>query len=105
MESSTFSALHIGATALIAALIALPVSYWSLRPRRWLNAGGISIVVAIATIGWRLPANMPQLNSDGVTGFRPTTFSHPLSPTFCLVSMRACADRTAQSSSTYSGPP
>jgi hypothetical protein len=88
MESSTFSALHIGATALAAGAIALLVSYWRLRPRSWLDAAAISTVVAVATFAWRLPANVHALNSDGVPGFSANDLLAPI-VTYILLGMYA----------------
>lgn len=88
MESNAFSALHIGATALAAGAIALLVSYWRLRPRSWLDAAAASTVVAVATFAWRLSANMPALNSDGVPGFSANDLLAPLTA-YILLGMYA----------------
>lgn len=69
MALTVFSATHIGGTALVAGVIALPLAYWALRPRSWFTAGAVSAVAAIATFAWRLPANVSPLNTDGVPGF------------------------------------
>jgi hypothetical protein len=56
--------------------------------RAWLDAGLVAVVAAIATFGWRLCANAPQLNADGVPGFSANDLAAPLA-TYVLLGIYA----------------
>lgn len=65
----TFSAAHIALTAAISGLLALAVGLWRLPRSAWLDALAIAVLTAAAVFLWRLSANMPALNDDGLPGF------------------------------------
>ncbi|MGH9208563.1 MAG: hypothetical protein ACRD1G_18755, partial [Acidimicrobiales bacterium] len=83
-----FSTAHIGGTAALCGVLAAALAYWVQRPRSWLTAGGIGFAAAIATFGWRLAANMPQLNRDGFPGFSANDLMAPV-VTYVLVGIYA----------------
>lgn len=60
----TFSTAHIAVTALIVAVISVPVAAAMLRR----NADGVvlAVLAALTTFGWRLVANVDALNTDGI---------------------------------------
>ena len=60
----TFSTAHIGITALLVALVSVPVALAWLRPPR---AAEVAVVAGLTTFGWRLVANVDAMNTDGVT--------------------------------------
>jgi hypothetical protein len=59
-----FSTLHIAVTALITVLVALPVAILVLRSPT--SSAACAVVAGLATLGWRLAANVDALNTDGV---------------------------------------
>jgi hypothetical protein len=69
LATTTFSTAHIGTTAVIIGVLSVPAAYWLLRPRSAVAIGAVCAVAALATFGYRLCANMPQLNNDGVPNF------------------------------------
>jgi hypothetical protein len=60
-----FSALHIALTAALTGVLALLVGLLRLPRERWL------------VLLWRLSANMPQLNDDGLPGFSANDWAAP----------------------------
>jgi hypothetical protein len=63
----TFSTAHIALTAVVTGLLAIPLTYWLLRPRHWIDVAAIALVTAASVFLWRKSANMGQLNDDGLS--------------------------------------
>ena len=63
----TFSTSHIALTAGITGFFSIPLTYWLLRPRNWIDVVGIAVVTAASVFLWRKSANMAQLNDDGLS--------------------------------------
>jgi hypothetical protein len=74
----TFSAAHIALTAAISGLLALAVGLWRLPRSAWLDALAIAVLTAAAVLLWRLSANMPALNDDGLPGFSANDWAAPV---------------------------
>lgn len=74
----TFSVAQIAITAAITAVIALGVAYWSLPRRAWLDVLAIAVLAGTAVFLWRISANMPQLNDDGLPGFSANDWAAPI---------------------------
>jgi hypothetical protein len=72
----TFSAAHILATAAITGLAAAALAWWKLR--RWPEVAAVFLVAGAAVFLWRLSANMPQLNDDGLQGFSANDWAAPV---------------------------
>jgi hypothetical protein len=72
----TFSAAHILATAAITGLAAAAAAWWKLR--RWPDIVAVFLVSGAAVFLWRLSANMPQLNADGLQGFSANDWAAPI---------------------------
>jgi len=70
--------LHIAITAVITAAVGLPVVWWRLRA----TYPGEAIIVAAlsggAVFAWRISANMPQLNDDGIPLFSANDWAAPM---------------------------
>jgi hypothetical protein len=64
-----FSTLHIVLTAALTAVVALIVGILWLPRERWLDTIAAAVLAGAAVALWRLSANMPQLNDDGLQGF------------------------------------
>ena len=62
-----FSTSHIALTAGITGFFSIPLTYWLLRPRNWMDVVGIAVVTAASVFLWRKSANMAQLNDDGLS--------------------------------------
>lgn len=73
----TFSTAHILLTAAITSVVALPVGFWRLPPARWLDILAVAVLSGVAVFLWRLSANMPQLNDDGLPGFSANDWAAP----------------------------
>ena len=51
---------------------------WSRLPRRsWIDVAAWSGLTCASVALWRLSANMPQLNSDGLSGFSANDWAAP----------------------------
>jgi hypothetical protein len=72
----TFSAGHILATAAITGLVAAVAAWWKLR--RWPDIAAVFLVSGAAVFLWRISANMPQLNADGLPGFSANDWAAPV---------------------------
>ena len=72
----TFSAVHILATAALTGLAAAAAAWWKLR--RWPEAAAVLLVSGAAVFLWRISANMPQLNDDGLQGFSANDWDAPV---------------------------
>ena len=83
----TFSAAHILVTAAITGLAAAAIAWWRLR--RWHEAAAVFLVSGAAVFLWRMSANMPQLNDDGLQGFSANDWAAPV---ITYVSLSAYAD-------------
>ena len=72
----TFSTAHILATAAITGLACAVAAWWKLR--RWSEVAAVFLVSGAAVFLWRLSANMPQLNADGLPGFSANDWAAPV---------------------------
>ena len=77
-DPAKFSVAQIGVTSVVTGLLSLPIALWLLRPRSLALAVGVALVAALATFGWRLCANMPDLNNDGVPGYSANDLAAPV---------------------------
>lgn len=78
VDSGKFSVSQIAFTTVVVGVISFPLALWLLRPRSWLFAAAVTLVAMAATFGWRLCANMPQLNNDGVPGYSANDLAAPM---------------------------
>jgi len=67
--ASVFTTAHIALTAAVTALVSLPLVHWRLGAQSRLDIVPAALVVGGAVLFWRLSANLPQLNTDGLQGF------------------------------------
>jgi hypothetical protein len=90
-----FGTAHILLTAAITSAVALAIGFWRLPPARWLDILAIAALSGAAVFLWRLSANMPQLNDDGLPGFSANDWAAPVL-TYAVLSgyadLRAPAD-------------
>jgi hypothetical protein len=82
-----FSAVHILGTAALTGLAAAVAAWWRLR--RWPEVAAVLLVCGAAVFLWRLSANMPQLNDDGLQGFSANDWAAPV---LAYVGLSVCAD-------------
>ena len=90
--AGTFSTGHIAVTAAITAALALAAALWRLPRRMLLDQGAVAALSFAAVLLWRLSANMPQLNDDGLPGFSANDW---LAPVLTYVTLSAYADLRA----------
>ena len=83
-----FSAAHILLTAAITGVIALAAAYWRLPRTAWPDILAVAALSMAAVLLWRLSANMPQLNTDGLPGFSANDWAAPVL-TFAFLSVYA----------------
>ncbi len=76
--TTTFSTGHIALTAAVTGVIALAAAAWRLPRSAWADIAAVAILSAASVLAWRLSANMPQLNDDGLPGFSPNDWAAPL---------------------------
>jgi hypothetical protein len=72
-----FSTIHILLTAAITSGVALVIGFWRLPPAQWLDILAIVVLSGAAVFLWRLSANMPQLNDDGLPGYSANDWAAP----------------------------
>jgi hypothetical protein len=85
----TFSTVHIAITAGVTGMLALVIALWSLGLRSWLDAGAVAVLAGAAVLLWRLSANMPALNDDGLPGFSANDWA---APAMCYLFLTGYAD-------------
>jgi hypothetical protein len=88
--------MHIVLTSLLCGALVLAAGLWRLRGqwRQALVIGGLS---ALAVWAWRMSANMPQLNEDGLPGFSANDWAAPMLAYLVLIGyadLRKPADAT-----------
>jgi hypothetical protein len=75
-----FGTAHILLTAAITSGMTLALGLWLLPPARWPDILGVLAVAVLsgtAVFLWRLSANLPQLNDDGLPGFSANDWAAP----------------------------
>jgi hypothetical protein len=88
-ESGSFSATHIALTAALTGVLALAAAAWRLPRTAWPDVVAVGVLSAAAVFLWRISANMPQLNSDGLPGFSANDW---LAPVMTYLFLSAYAD-------------
>ena len=73
-----FSTPHITGTALGVGVAALAIAIWRLPRGAWPDVAAIAVLSAASVFLWRLSANMPQLNDDGLPGFSANDWAAPV---------------------------
>jgi hypothetical protein len=73
----TFSTLHITVTAVTCGLLALAAALWRLPRGQWQPIAAVAVLTTAALFAWRMSANMPQLNDDGLNGFSANDWAAP----------------------------
>jgi hypothetical protein len=74
----TFTTLHITLTAATVAVLTFAVGMWRLHRRAWRQAIVIALLSGAAVFLWRLSANKPDLNDDGLPGFSANDWAAPI---------------------------
>ncbi len=88
-ESASFSATHIALTAALTGVLALAAAAWRMPRSAWPDVVSIGVLSGAAVFLWRISANMPQLNSDGLPGFSANDW---LAPVMTYVFLSVYAD-------------
>ena len=74
----TFSTAHIALTAAAVALLTLGAAVWRLPRTGWRQALVVALLSGVAVFLWRLSANKPDLNDDGLPGFSANDWAAPM---------------------------
>jgi hypothetical protein len=74
----TFSTAHIAVTAAITGLLVAAVALWRLPRGKWRQALVVALLAGASVFLWRISANMPQLNDDGLPGFSANDWAAPV---------------------------
>jgi hypothetical protein len=85
----TFSIGHIAITAALTGLLVLGVALWRLPRPAWPDTVALALLAAAAVLLWRLSANMPALNDDGLPGFSANDWA---APALCYLFLAGYAD-------------
>jgi hypothetical protein len=83
-----FSLVHILLTAAITSALALIIALWRLPRSAWPDILAVTVLSGAAVLLWRLSANMPALNDDGLPGFSANDWAAPVL-TFVFLSLFA----------------
>jgi len=74
----TFTTLHIALTAATVAVFTFAVGLWRLPRPAWRQALAVALLSGAAVFLWRLSANKPDLNDDGLPGFSANDWAAPI---------------------------
>ena len=74
----TFSTAHIALTAAISGLLALAAGLWRLPRSARADTLAVALLTGAAVFLWRLSANMPALNNDGLPYFSANDWAAPI---------------------------
>ena len=74
----TFTTLHIAVAAMITGLLAGLIGLWRLPRDQWQQVPVLALLTAAAVFLWRISANLPQLNDDGLPGFSANDWAAPI---------------------------
>ncbi len=74
----TFTTLHIALTAATVAVLTFAVGMWRLPRPAWRQALAAALLAGAAVFLWRLSANKPDLNDDGLPGFSANDWAAPI---------------------------
>ncbi|HEY2766032.1 MAG TPA: hypothetical protein VGJ13_18785 [Pseudonocardiaceae bacterium] len=85
----TFTTVHIALTAALTGILALAGAVWRLPRGAWLDIAAVGVLAAAAVFLFRISANMPQLNDDGLPGFSANDW---LAPVLTYLSLSLYAD-------------
>jgi len=83
-----FTAVHIGLTAAITAVVAFAAGLWRLPKGSWIDIAAVGALSGVAVLVWRLSANLPALNDDGLPPFSANDWAAPVL-TFVVLSVYA----------------
>lgn len=83
-----FSVVHILLTAAMTSALALILALWRLPRTAWPDILAVTVLSGAAVLLWRLSANMPALNDDGLPGFSANDWAAPVL-TFVFLSLFA----------------
>ena len=75
---ATFSAAHIAGTAVGTGIAAFIAAIWRLPRGAWPDIAATAVLSAASVLLWRLSANMPQLNNDGLPGYSANDWAAPV---------------------------
>jgi hypothetical protein len=73
-----FSTVHIAVTAMVTGVLAGALAWWRLPRPVWRQALVVAVLAAVAVFLWRISANKPQLNDDGLPGFSANDWAAPV---------------------------
>lgn len=88
-EAGSFSATHIALTAALTGVLALAAAAWRLPRSAWPDIAAVGVLSGSTVFLWRISANMPEFNSDGLPGFSANDW---LAPVMTYVFLAAYAD-------------
>lgn len=88
-DAGSFSATHIALTAALTDVLVLAAAARRLPRSAWPDVVAIGVLSAAAVFLWRISANMPELNSDGLPGFSANDW---LAPVMTYIFLSAYAD-------------
>ncbi len=88
--AGVFSPRHIALTAAVTGVLGLLILRWRLRPLAVGESIVIALIVTASVLAWRLSANMPQMNSDGLPGFSANDWLCPV-VTYVFLGLYAAA--------------
>lgn len=74
----TFSHPHILLTAAVTAVLAGAVALWRLPRGAPADIAAVTLLSGLSVFLWRVSANMPQLNQDGLPGFSANDWLAPV---------------------------
>lgn len=77
-DSLIFTAAHIGLTAGITAVVALLAALWRMPRGAWVDIVAVAVLSGVAVLMWRLSANIPALNDDGLPPFSANDWAAPV---------------------------
>src|SRR2546430_12706038 len=90
-----FTPLHTARPAATVAVLPFAVGLWRLPRPAWRQALVVALLSGVAVFLWRLSANKPDLNDDGLPGFSANDWAAPILTYItlgCYADLRAPGD-------------
>ncbi|TVZ05726.1 hypothetical protein EAS64_14640 [Trebonia kvetii] len=63
---------------MVTTVLASAAAFWRLPHGAWTDLSAVALLSGVSVFLWRVSANMPQLNADGLAGFSANDWLAPV---------------------------
>ncbi|WAL69286.1 hypothetical protein ORV05_16435 [Amycolatopsis cynarae] len=78
VTAGSFTPGQIAVTAVVTGVVAFAAALWRLPRGAWADRVAVGVLAGASVFLWRISANMPELNSDGLPGFSAADWLAPV---------------------------